>query len=119
MNEKNVGSLEACQKLGKAGIVPETEFYWFRTSPTEKWELLSADECPGYGESVPALSMAEAWRELPKKYLEAYLTLQEDGCGYYIDGGNYFIQWFSSINPTDALIYLRIWLEERKEKSHE
>ncbi len=63
----------------------------------------------------------EVWRELPETVsdgqdlyqLVLMKTLGKNICGYVCCG-----KWLSpigNIDPTDALIELRIWLEERKE----
>ena len=99
MNELNYGSREACERLVKAGIVLETEKMWIyaRHIPLKgadkSWKLFDRQSLMAIEATdqrpdciLPAPSMAEAWRELPE-----------------------------NTNPIDALIYLRIWLEERKE----
>ena len=67
-NPLNYGTLEACQRLQKAGIVLETDFYWVNF-PRTGWGIVKkADaefvDLPG---TVPAPSMAEVWRELPDR----------------------------------------------------
>jgi hypothetical protein len=86
LNELDYGSLDACQRLQDAGIEVETEIYW-KKLVTGQWRLSTTTAIPGTGEeSVPALSMAEAWRML----------------------------LFRSKNPTDCLIDLLIWIEEKE-----
>ena len=115
MNELNVGSREACQRLYDAGIALRTSAYW-HINPKGEHELLydvfaghlvCSEKC----RLIPAPSMVEVWRELPK------------GCKLkkYSDSNTVFDpseeHAFDSINPTDALIELRIWLEkENKER---
>jgi len=112
MNSNNYGSREACERLVKAGIVLETEVWW-RLS---LGKLVNKNKhtncrCEKSKDFIPALSMAEVWRELPEG-----TTLQKWALGYQAwiapDYEKYHSQ---NINPTDALIELRIWLEERKE----
>ena len=113
MNEANHGSLPACQRLDAAGIVLETEYWW---NPIDIIEgdhtVISGYELKDYKilGSIPAPSMAEAWRRLPamsvigKDYGEVtYVAFKKD---YKI----------SNANPTDALIDLLIWVEQRKEE---
>ena len=126
MNSLNYGSREACERLFKAGIVLETE-HW------HGWDgrIYRKDEVPYGTARVPAPSMAEVWRELPV-YFEVDMCFQpnlvkvaDDTIGvmysaFYskINNERPVPACYQSTNPTDTLIYLRIWLEERKEKSH-
>lgn len=109
MNTQNVGSLAACQRLVDSGIVLETDFYWARDS--NGWYLRT------YGtyerevlESVPAVTMAEAWRELPEQYEGEYLRIFKDGDRTFCGRSRYgeYTDGLSSKNPTDALINLLI-----------
>jgi len=113
MNKDNYASFEASKQLIDAGIVLVTEFYWFRTSLIEKWELLSADECLRYGESVPAPSMAEVWRELPVyakiQKFNSTMSRAKFGTGDLL---KYMCSIKENINPTDALIDLLIWVRK-------
>ena len=72
--------------------------------------------------TIPAPSMAEAWRRLPgilsvnKRWYELRFIK--------VDGITHVGYWwsteclirFQNINPTDALIDLLIWVEQRKEE---
>jgi hypothetical protein len=118
----NYGSLEACQRLVKAGIVLEFEYCWFPDVNSKTgWSLnrcfgnLPSPDC------VPAHQMAEVWRKLPwfidfrkedAEFLGLYKHGEETGCGY----GDLTAMCIST-NPTDAMINLLIWVtEQRKEK---
>jgi len=129
MNEKGYGSREACEKLVELGIVLETEAYWYWDQSGE-WKLVRIDSkimqaVVEAKEAIPALSMAEAWRELPDIFNGAYIEIWKVAnytyCSYCDCDGNLQLteHSISNTNPADALIYLRIWLEERKEESHE
>jgi hypothetical protein len=133
MNPNNYGSLEACQRLVAAGIVLETENVWafvpilrmvggIEGNPPGKWELIQKPLFP-YKDQVPASSMADVWRELPECIAAddvtwAFLTMGKMGDMTKVSYGPSWnaLQGFLNTNPTDALIYLRIWLEERKGK---
>lgn len=117
MNEQDYGSLEACQRLLDAGIVVETENYWYHHLGGE-WKLYPKEDVFGILKSehlIPALSMAEAWRELPDSYGPSTTLLLEKHYNEAIAG---YFDWdeedftkakFRNINPTDALIDLLIW----------
>ncbi len=116
---KNYGSVEACQRLFKAGIAPETDFYWARGN--NGWYLRSYEYYEREVlESIPAPSMAEVWRELPEGIEVngswAPLFVNKIGCGasvgYRIE--HHIIIHFSNENPTDALIDLLIWVRKGK-----
>jgi len=118
MNADNYGSQEACEKLFKAGIVLETEFWWIKVRNKWKLELVNLT-CPY--EHTPAVSMSEVWRELPQEYTDdelvgSLMLWKEDkftAVGYWWhDQCRISVR---NLNPTNALIALRIWLEERKE----
>ena len=110
MNELNYATLPACQRLQAAGIVLETDCFWTLFFPGE-WRLDSVN----YGkDSIPAPSMAEVWRDLPEG---ADLSKGKELTYGLICRGRHLAGCESkNINPTDTLIYLRIWLEEKKEK---
>jgi len=153
MNSNNFGSREACEKLFKAGIVLETEACWSPIFdfdlPSEKgflcqltvpmsrmpisikdWEFLYREQINASMwalKAIPAVSMYEAWRELPETIKEndtvfwkalsacqvcgdycSYTSYQNSIEGVLIGSQNY------NDNPTDALIDLLIWV--RKEK---
>ena len=121
MNELNYGSLEACQRLVDAGIVVPAEFWWSDSKGVGKWDIhnrvfikglygIDVDNIPVEFQSrfIPALSMAEAWRELKAR--------GQFPCS---DGDNFWLYdnndaddispEISDPNPTDALISLIIW----------
>ena len=123
MNELNVGSLEACQRLYRAGIVLETDFYWTWGGAQDCWYLIRKDE-PRRFAVIPAPSMAEVWRELPtdiRKRGERWdLGVDKTGDGRTVIGYSLHTQpmiEFNNDNPTDALIEMLIWVE--KEKANE
>jgi hypothetical protein len=118
MNEANYGSLEACQRLFSAGIAMETEFYWeLNVGPHNSDVWILGHRLNSRGKRIPALSMAEVWRELPD-HLDSPLSdlvVTKDSIGitscFYKVGHE-----FDSPNPTDALIDLLIWTAQRKEE---
>ena len=116
MNPLNYGSREACEKLFKAGIVLKTEFWWNKDE-TGKYYLIPYEKCHRNDglqvlQVTPAVSMAEAWGELPPNTMIrkfgsdtwVWITDKEDSTRH-------------NINPADALIELRIWLERRKDEN--
>lgn len=117
MNESNYGTLEACKKLVEKGIVLRTEAVW--ATDGCDWRLMSRNYIGSWLYCIPALSMAEAWRELPERIgdMNGYEFLRCDKdendttCGYgqYAETGR-------SPNPIDALIELIIWLKENKDE---
>lgn len=131
MNPLNYGSLEACQKLHDAGIVVETEHCWQWHDPCSpddaaygaygEWSLVNRSTNYLDPECIPALSMAEAWRELPRHIVvrdrRHHINMDRLGeetnvCYANLSGYN-----FRNTNPTDALIDLLIWLKgQGKEK---
>jgi hypothetical protein len=127
MNPDNYGSLEACQRLQAAGIVLETDFCWAKISNT-KWIIISSNEANEMdrkrGLAIPAPSMAEVWRELPKQ--KTFIQKGEEfhicflGDWKHDEGKLYHLEYRSELfyneNPTDALIDLLIWV--RKEKGN-
>lgn len=132
MNQNNYGSLEACKRLVEAGIVLETEAVWCLGIPTwdhreTTWNLHYRNYVETnkyqYKETIPALSMAEAWRELPETYCVnatdpvrgKFLTSKSVG---YWAGGKDAGKWFPIRgNITNCIIDLLIW--QRKEKGDE
>jgi len=65
--------------------------------------------------AIPAPSMAEMWRELPHQ-TTVFKESDTETCANIptMQPAPYFMSF--TANPTDALIYLRIWLERRREK---
>ncbi len=130
MNPLNYGSREACQRLLDAGIVVETEKVWalnewpitvdHHTMFAEEWRLIDPPLIP-YKQQVPAVSMAEAWRELPDSYgPSTTLVLEKHGdqaiAGYFDwDEEDFTKANFRNTNPTDALIDLIIWTRKEGE----
>jgi len=136
MNELNYASFEASKRLVDAGIVLETDFYWYVYNEDMCRSLIAADKAipapylvnrasvrtrigsipTAY---VPAPSMAEVWRELPETIDEYDLTCEKIFNGgmqagyttYDVSG----LRWKVSLNaanPTDAMIDLLIWVRK-------
>ena len=118
MNELNYASLEASKRLYEAGIVLETDYYWWLMVDFDGhyvWELKSNGL---YGpDCIPAPSMAEVWRELPEEIgtdrLELMMWKEGDFtiCCYGDDRKEVWRGRQESKNPADALIELLIWLK--------
>jgi hypothetical protein len=109
MDDRNVGSLEACKRLHDAEIVVETEKCWMYQGNFQ-WEIV---DHPGHINSlcIPALSMAEAWRMLPHGSV-AYRIEAGTMASFNLESNNSMIDsTYQNTNPTDALIDLLIWLE--------
>jgi hypothetical protein len=119
MDELNSATLEASQRLVKAGIVLETEAVWYLSQTLGQKkpfaELMSRYRAKDFMNSVkftetankiiPAPSMTEAWRELPDS---TQIILVKRGVNHivsYAPNAN-----FMNTNPTDALIDLLIWV---------
>jgi hypothetical protein len=117
MNELNYGTKEACQRLYDAGIVVETEAVWRFDKDKDVYFLTNCNPM-SITTDIPALSMAEAWRELPD-WIDDYGTLEitkfNDAltCGYH-KGLAVRKPVFKNHNPTNALIYLLIWVTKEK-----
>jgi hypothetical protein len=113
MNPNNYASLEASKRLVEAGIVLETEALWF-LGTSDEWHLADKWLCNHAPQAVPAPSMAEVWMELPEgiyiykglKFSEAYRKFGDPNSHI-------------SINPTDALIDLLIWLRRDFNAKHD
>jgi hypothetical protein len=127
-NPENYGTLEACQAFVKAGIVMETDCY-YGYSVGEGWCLLPKDHphLSMYMPLVPAPSLAEMWRELPIEFVYdtnrvfLFMTKKRDQktyCGYAHNENAVCGSVKKDVNPTDAMIHLRIWLKERGEKEN-
>ena len=121
MNPNNYSTLEASRRLHEAGIVLKTDCYWHVPHTGEPELLYDAfvahlvcgERCKIY----PAAQFAEVWRELPETVQHARKKMQlhfEKWRGEsYASYENFGLS--KSINPTDALIDLLIWLRGRKE----
>jgi hypothetical protein len=119
-NPKHYGTLPACQALAKAGIVMETDCCRDLAVNPDKvihWPKGVERNHPDF---VPAPSLAEMWRELPHIFTISgclcTLGLSKEREDMSVAVYSWHGDWLMSIrhsNPTDALIYLRIWLEER------
>lgn len=112
MNEKNYGSLEACKRLAEAGIKIETEATYYSIHG-DRWKLYRTWETDKFlGKKLPAPSMAEVWRELPTG---TTLYRGDDLSEAFFYQQSRKISKINS-NPTDALIYLKIWTVEQERK---
>jgi hypothetical protein len=107
MNPLNYATQPACKRLHDAGIVVETDFYYDVTGILRQ----ESEPYPKSIKSCPALSMAEAWRELPEGTIMIKIM---DGNFPYIRGQIH--PNLPNANPIDALIDLIIWLKEREKK---
>jgi len=117
MNQQNFASLEASQRLYEAGIVLETDFYWFSDFDGSPFLAPSDEECcNGIRLIFPAPSMAEVWRELPEGITLDKSNDRENtaSCLDLQFNGDIDFKYFSDRNPADALIDLLIWV--RKER---
>ena len=109
MNELDYGSREACQRLVDAGIILETEFYWFYWN--EKWHGHDAGTYK-VQKKIPRPSMAEVWRELKTDTIFHFsITNGVTDIWPLLPEGDYR-PLFKNTNPTDSLIDLKIWLSE-------
>jgi len=118
MNKKNHASIEASEKLVKAGIMLKTDYVWYPESTiyNDVWIFSTynqfKDECSENDPYIPAPCFTEVWRELPEQCDGEYLKMFEDQgktfCGY----GEYTS--IGHINPTNALIELLIWLKGKE-----
>jgi hypothetical protein len=114
MNKDNYATLEAAQRLYDAGIVFETDTIY---GPRGDLLYKALVEC-GTGD-IPAPSMAEVWRELPEsqtiKDITYHKTMQViKGVTYaYYELRGYTTRTIENTNPTDALIYLLIFVRKR------
>ena len=136
MNPLNYASLEASQRLHDAGIILETDMYHCpiglkdgdrqnRKPENIVYELRQSSgrfacglSSNYYKRCIPAPSMAEVWRELPESYQGTPISVHHNGIGDTYVWPHAAQKPFCSTNPTDALIYLKIWTveQERKEK---
>jgi hypothetical protein len=131
MNLLNNATLEASKRLVEKGIVLETDCYHISVCQTIEgdwqWTVIERTDLSVMAnfDKIPAPCMADVWRELPDLFKpdnesSGFLTMQKVGAftevGYerIIHGQSKVIKSFENTNPTDALIELRIWLEEQK-----
>lgn len=127
MNELNYTTLEASQRLVAAGIVLETDFYWFAYNDNTLRSLRDAGKaipqpylitkesvgnCNTRTSYVPAPSMAEVWRELPEG---STLYNSGDIARAYMANPKLSGSYKANTNPTDALIDLLIWVRKEAE----
>lgn len=121
MDARNYASLEASRRLIEAGIVLETEAYWWKAHKRIDWILRYRNVGIGYMltqsvNCIPAPCMAEVWRELPEcvPYDDttwAAWRMFKQGDLTRISAAAYGME-FTSMNPTDALIDLLIWVRK-------
>lgn len=113
MNELNYATQPACQRLKDAGIVMETEKYWYKTIFDDSvYKLYNREDVTSvmkYPECLPAPTLTETLREIFKCC--SSITITNDGYNLvWIEGnGNYS----HSPNPADAAIDLLIWLKAK------
>jgi hypothetical protein len=111
MNKDNYVTLPVAQRLVAAGIVLETEQYWYISPLGSVWrirlgdELTSTMKLPQF--SIPAPSMSELWRELP----EGTITLNGIDRELYCSCQG--SQILHNATPCDALAELLIWVKEQ------
>jgi len=118
MNPDNYGTPKACRDLLNAGIFIETDFYWPIDGEEKLFSKYQMDRFYNPAYFMPAPSLAEMWRELPETIKTGpstwkHLTTEKMGPrmeAYYRPCELKDLK--SSENPTDALIYLRIWIEK-------
>jgi len=130
LNPDNYGSLEACEKLFKAGIVMETEKVWIyaRHIPLKRsdfcWRLFNRDSLMAIEATeqkpsciIPAPSMAEVWRELPKgdDLLSLIASWMAAITGMLPNDQELKRLIVGLINDIDKTIDLLIWVSQRKE----
>jgi hypothetical protein len=121
MNKDNYGTQPACQRLLDAGIVLETDFHWVHNKLKDTWKIgvktLDMENHPEFWELIPAVQLAEVWRELPQDIkhnsMVCSLMMWKFNKGVFTEVGYW---WHEEIiksclneNPTDALIDLLIW----------
>jgi hypothetical protein len=126
MNSLNTATLEACQRLVKAGIVLETEAVWYSIYGSgNKYFLVSESEYQQIADrhsadvftSISAPSMAEVWRELPEDNEEMAILIHD-----WLVDARFILPttkilpclWIGICRDINRLIDLFIWV--RKEK---
>jgi hypothetical protein len=119
MNKDNYGSVDACKRLIDAGVVLTTDVVWASKDGCEFQLILTEDVGKIGGLTIiPAVNLAEVWRELPESVkwndMWHHLTVEklgdETSCYYRTNG-----KVSNNTNPTDALIDLLIWVKAQKE----
>ena len=116
MNPLDYGTREACQQLADAGIVMKTAQYIAINRDTGGCAFVSADARPllPNHECIPAPSFGEIWRELCRENSMHMENGREVTAVWCITKDIVKSPIFENINPTDALIALRIWLEGKE-----
>jgi len=115
MNPNDYASLEMSRRLVEAVIVVETEKVW-RFPADGSRPFLTDAEPMRYSTDCPALSMAEAWRELPSEVDGYYLTIGKLSDMTKASHGPSYnaLRGGLSDNPTDALCDLLLFTKGRK-----
>ena len=127
MNELNYSTLEASKRLVEAGIELKTDFCWIevKIAGKEIYVLRPFQQHKNHG--IPAPTMVEAWRALPQNIsmdntgyilvIEKLKNKEEEDvcCVDYEDEEGCTNNFFTSKNPTDALIDLLICVSKLKE----
>lgn len=115
MNPLNYASLEASKRLQEAGIVLETEKYWYQDAHGWYLGLMPTVKGQHTPVHIPALSMAEAWREFGD---DVYITRHWDReRRIYKTRATLTMLMspaYTDTNPTDALIDLLIWVRKNQ-----
>lgn len=129
MNLENHGTLAACKRLAKAGIMLETESVWtelpnlYITNPDGsspvRWEIISHEEyhkihsiLPSY----PAPSMIEVWRELPIDEFH-HLLFYLHGISWLLPEEEVFFSYKDyKESVVDTLIDLLIWVRYKRKE---
>jgi hypothetical protein len=111
-NPLNYASLEASKRLQAAGIVIETEKIWHCAHgffELQERGILNSS----IGINYPAPSPAEVWRELSEGDYLFHKGMTLDGMRTSVGGKGTAVM---NYNLADALIDLKIWTVQRKEK---
>jgi hypothetical protein len=126
MNPLNHATLEASKRLVDAGIVLETEAFWF-ISPKGTGRLINykptQSELEQYVDGMaiaPAPSMAEVWRKLPlgRAFVDAVIAYYSSKYGESWPDSERDLTYacVSIARHIDDLIRLLIWLRKEQGK---
>ena len=114
INPNNYCTREAAERLQKAGIGMETEIVWYQSVADDRWYLILSEYIrEGKVKAIiPAPSLAEVWRELPKNPQDMLDILRQYSGR---DGLLFLFGLLVKISHNiDAAIDLKIWLEGRR-----
>jgi hypothetical protein len=113
MNKDNYATLEASKRLVDAGIVLETEKYWYQD--VHGWYLGLTPTVLGKHtpKHISAPSPAEVLRELPE---QTYLKKSRHFYLARLHDKDEIGKTASNTNPTDCLIDLLIWTVQQKKE---